>query len=318
MLQSQVAPIAYFCYNRPDHTRRSLEALRKNYLAPQSKLFIFSDGPKNEKAVQGVKEVREYIKSNTEGFASVEIIEREKNYTCPGNIIDGCKRVAEEFGRLVVVEDDILTSPYFLTYINDGLELYKDDDKVGAISAWLDPQYTVLGDKLPESFFMNVVHIWGWGTWWRVWKDYEFDAGKLLEQIKAAGREDEFNLGVKSKPNSRNLQLQAAGKICTWDYQLGASAFLHNRISLSSRYAYSNNIGCDGTGIHCGPTDYYKVNVRLSEEYHPLKKIPIELNEEICKIRRRNLWIKELKNLIYRALRKIYRILTGKNKVSKR
>ncbi|MBQ7593880.1 MAG: glycosyltransferase, partial [Synergistaceae bacterium] len=122
MSQSPVAPIAYFVYNRPDHVKRSLEALRKNYLAPQSKLFIFSDGPANEKAVQGVQEVREYLKdkSHTDGFASVEIIERETNHGCGVNIVEGITQVANEFGRLVIVEDDILTSPYFLTYINDG------------------------------------------------------------------------------------------------------------------------------------------------------------------------------------------------------
>ncbi|MBQ7594194.1 MAG: hypothetical protein IJU48_07560, partial [Synergistaceae bacterium] len=244
-------------------------------------------------------------------------IERETNHGCGVNIVEGITQVANEFGRLVIVEDDILTSPYFLTYINDGLELYKDDDKVGVISAWLEPQFLTLGDKLPESFFMNVAHIWGWGTWQRVWKDYEFDAGKLLEQIRAEGREDEFNYGLKFKPNSRNLEAQAAGRVGTWDYQLTASLFLHHRLSLSPGRAYSNNIGCDGTGMHCGTADYYKVNVKLAEEYQPLKKIPIELNQEIYNIRRRNL-AKQHHSLIYRALRKIYRILTGKNKVSKR
>ncbi|MBQ3403496.1 MAG: glycosyltransferase [Synergistaceae bacterium] len=304
--------MAFFCYNRPEHTRKTLEALKANYLAPGSRLFIFSDGPKDDAALEGVRKVREYI-ATVDGFASVEIIEREKNYGCSGNIIDGITQVVNEFGRVIVVEDDILTSPWFLRYVNDALELYKDDDNVAIISGYLHPRYLRAYKDMPQSFFMRVPMIWGWGTWQRSWKDYEYDAGKLLEQIRAQGREDEYNYCLKNKPRTRNLQAQADGKVGTWDYQLDASMFLKRRLSLCPGRTFTNNIGHDGTGIHCGIADYDSVNVKLSDEYEPLRKIPVELDEKVYEVHRKSLIPPSLP---YRAVRKLWRIITGKNRKS--
>ena len=157
------SPVAFFCYNRPEHTRRVLEALRANYLAKDTPLFIFSDAPKNEHAVKGVEEVRRYLRT-VDGFKSVTITERPQNYGCAKNIIDGITQVVNEFERVIIVEDDILTSPYFLKYMNDALELYKDDDKVGMITGFLHKSYYPSDEKLPESFFMDNIAGWGLGN----------------------------------------------------------------------------------------------------------------------------------------------------------
>ena len=301
MTQNLSSPIAFFSYNRPDHTRRSLEALRANYLASQSRLFIFSDGAKNDSAREGVEQVREYI-STVDGFASVDVVERPHNYGCAKNIIDGITQVVNEFGRVIVVEDDILTSPYFLSYMNDALELYKDDDNVAVISGYLHPMY--YGHTKPDGFFSYDLGTWGWGTWQRSWKDYEYDAAKILKQIQDAGLEDKYNYGLKSKPCSGWLIL-AAGKSSIWDYQLQAVMFLLGRMTLRPGRTFTNNIGLDGTGLHCGTCDYNAFNLHLAEEYHPLKKIPVELDMRMYEIFRKSLMPRSLP---YRAVRKIWRI----------
>ena len=284
--------------------------MRANYLAPQSRLFIFSDGPRDESAREGVEQVRQYI-HQVDGFASIEIIERDRNYGCAKNIIDGITQVVNEFGRIIIVEDDILTSPYFLSYMNEALELYKDDDRVGTVNGYISP--ILAANNPPENFFTREVAIWGWGTWSRVWKYYNYDAGQLLAQIQAAGLEDKYNYGLKSKPRSNNLKAQAAGKVGTWDYQLDATLCLHGKLSLRSGKAFSNNIGFDGTGIHCGTADYGKINVQLADEYEPLKKIPVEVDERMYKVYKKSI---TPPSLLYRAVRKIWRILTGRNKKS--
>lgn len=100
-LSFTLSPIAFFCYNRPNHTRITLEALQKNHLASQSKIFIFSDAPKNDDAKEGVSAVRKYI-SSLDGFKSVEIVMREENYGCAKNIIDGithCREIRKGYYR---------------------------------------------------------------------------------------------------------------------------------------------------------------------------------------------------------------------------
>jgi GT2 family glycosyltransferase len=114
------APIALFVYNRPWHTRQTVEALKKNELASESELFIYSDAPKNGKAKEKVKEVREYIKT-IDGFKKVTIIERENNWGLADSIIDGVTKIVNEYGKIIVLEDDLVTSPYFLKFMNEAL-----------------------------------------------------------------------------------------------------------------------------------------------------------------------------------------------------
>lgn len=151
------APIALFTYNRADHTRKAVESLLQNAEAKDSDLFIFSDGPKNEKTVRGVADNREYIHTVT-GFKTVTIVEREKNWGLANSLIAGITDVINKYGRVIVVEDDLILSPYFLKFMNDGLEKYKDDDRVGTITGFVPP----IEEKLPETFFLTYFQCWGW------------------------------------------------------------------------------------------------------------------------------------------------------------
>ena len=164
------APIALFTYNRADHTQKAIESLLLNAESKESDLFIFSDGPKNEKAVDGVKRNREYIHEikKLEGiaFKSVTLIEREKNWGLANSLIAGITDVINQYGKIIVVEDDLILSPFFLKFMNEGLEKYNDEDRVGAISAYI---YSDL-NNLPNTFFLRHFHCWGWATWRRAWQ----------------------------------------------------------------------------------------------------------------------------------------------------
>ena len=102
-----LAPIVLFTYNRPWHTRQTIEALQKNHLASESVIFIFSDGPKTKEDEPKVEEVRKFLKT-IQGFKQIEIIEREKNWGLAKNIIDGVTKVVNEYGKVIVLEDDII------------------------------------------------------------------------------------------------------------------------------------------------------------------------------------------------------------------
>jgi len=260
MNKIEVAPIILFVYNRPWHTQQTVEALQKNELADESELFIYSDAPKNEHAIENVARVREYIKT-IEGFKKVTIIERAKNWGLADSIIDGVTRTVNDYGRVIVLEDDLVTSPYFLRFMNEGLEYYKDVEKVMHIAGYIYPLVT---DALPDTFFLKPTSCWGWATWARSWKYFKKNTDELLEFFTEDMRKD-FNLG-----NSYNyfaqIELNKKGLLNTWAIYWYASVFLKGGLSLHPRISFVKNIGHDGSGVHCGES--LDFDTELANVYH--------------------------------------------------
>ena len=183
-----LAPIVIFTFNRPIHTQQTIEALKKNQYADESDLIVFSDASKNDGTKEGVEETRLYLKTIT-GFKSVRIIEREKNFGLAINIVDGVTSVINEFGKIIVLEDDLLTSPYFLKYMNEAMNIYENEEDVISVNGYIYP----LKKKLPESFFIRGADCLGWGTWKRGWDLFEKDGQSLLSEIKKKGLKKEFD-----------------------------------------------------------------------------------------------------------------------------
>ena len=147
--ESNLAPIVLFVYNRPWHTAQTVEALQKNTLADKSELFIYSDAAKNSEVALYVKKVREYIR-NISGFRKVTIMEREKNWGLANSIIDGVTTIVNKYGKIIVLEDDLVTSPYFLRFMNEALEMYENEESVASIHGYIYPI-----EGLPETFFIR-------------------------------------------------------------------------------------------------------------------------------------------------------------------
>lgn len=241
----QLSPIALFVYNRPTHTRATIEALKNNLFAKESDLFIFSDGAKDQTGNEKIMELREYLKT-VEGFNRVTIIEREKNYGLAESIILGVTEVIDRFGKIIVLEDDLVTSPNFLEYMNNALDMYENEDKVISIHGYTYP----IKSKLPETFFLRGADCWGWATWKRGWEIFEPDGKKLLKQIKERGLIKEFDFGGSFK-FSDMLKRQVSGKTNSWAIRWYASAFLSEKLTLYPGRSLIKNIGLTGTeGTH--------------------------------------------------------------------
>jgi hypothetical protein len=242
----KLAPIVLFVYNRPAHTRRTVEALQKNELAGESDLFIFSDAPKKQEAAAAVSKVREYIKSIS-GFKSVSIVERDRNFGLANSIIDGVTRVCNEYGRVIVLEDDLVTSPYFLRYMNDALAYYEFEDKVACVNSYVFP----VKGELPETFFLRGGGNLGWATWQRSWSLFEADEKKLLDGLTRLNILHQFDFnGAFSY--SEMLKQQIAGMINSWAIRWHASAYLLDKLTLHPTEPLIVHIGNDGSGTHYG------------------------------------------------------------------
>jgi hypothetical protein len=247
------APIALFVYNRPYHTRRTIDALKQNSLAEDSELIIFSDAAKSEAQAEVVREVRKYI-GEIKGFKSVTIVAREANLGLARSIIDGVTTIVNKYGRIIVLEDDMVTSQYFLTYMNEALEKYADDERVVSIHGYVYP----VDQPLPEAFFLPGADCWGWATWCGGWACFNSDGQFLLDELKRRKliRAFDFN-GTYSI--SKMLEGQIKGINDSWAVRWHASAFLANKLTLHPGRSLVHNIGNDASGTHCGESDTYDV-----------------------------------------------------------
>lgn len=240
------APIAFFVYNRVQHARQTIMALQKNDLAVESDLFIFSDAPKTHGVGLAVQEIRAYIRGIV-GFKSVTIIEREQNLGLANSIIDGVTRLCNDYGRVIVLEDDLLVSPYFLEYMNAALEKYRNNDSVMQISAYMFP---VNFTSETDAVFLPMTTSWGWATWKRAWKRFDPDATGYEEMRGNAALLKKFNLDGTYK-YSGIMERQLRREIDSWAIRWHYSGFLHNGITLFPARTLVKNIGFDGSGTHC-------------------------------------------------------------------
>ena len=256
------APVLLFVYNRPLHTRQTIEALKKNTLASESVLYIYSDAPRSDADVENVKKVREVIRA-TNGFKQVNIIEREHNWGLARNIIDGVTSMVNQHGRVIVLEDDLLTAPYFLQYMNDALETYRDEPRVGHIYAC---DYTQ-NEALPDTYLIKWTGSWGWATWDRAWKYFNPDGQYLLDELKRRKLTHTFDFNGTYR-YTRMLQQQVEGKNNSWAIRWNASLFLNDILSLNVGKSLVRNIGFDGSGTHCG-------NDRLYDSVLHMQPLPV-------------------------------------------
>jgi len=261
-----LAPIVLFVYNRPEHARRTVEALQKNDLADKSDLIIFSDGPKGNGDIEKVNDVRSYLKTIS-GFKSVEIIERTENLGLAKSIINGVTEIVNKYGKIVVLEDDLVTSPYFLKYMNDSLEIYENDDKVISIHGYV---YPVRG-FLPDTFFLRGADCWGWGTWKRGWDLFERDGQKLLKELRRSKLEKFFDVG--GYPYVKMLENQIIGLNDSWAIRWRASAFLNNKYTLYPGKSLVKNIGFDSSGANSGRNNYMDVELANHKIFIEFKQV---------------------------------------------
>lgn len=298
-----LAPIVIFSYDRPKHLQQTLDALSKNAFADQSDLFIYCDGAKESAPLEQVDRIIENRKvaHAASGFKSLSVVERPKNIGLKANIVGAVTEVVNKYGRVITLEDDIVTSPGFLRFMNEALEMYMDDEQVMHISGYMWPHRW----SLPETFFYEVPYPGGgWATWKRAWQYYDDDAAKLYH--KWENKWDEFN-----KFGGDYLQKQLVanyeGTLNTWFIKWHAVLLLRGGLTLYPGKSLTNNIGFDLTATNCVPTHKFDV---MPVESIDVKRKPIHENmlaaHEIYafyqgrwyNMRRRKALLNKIKNII--------------------
>ena len=262
-----LAPIVIFSYNRPEHLHRTLTALAQNELAAQSELYIYCDGVKEGATDEQKKRVEENRKvaHSTEGFRVVNVIERSQNIGLKANIVNAVTEIVNQYGRIITLEDDIITSPGFLQFMNEALEMYKNDERVMHISGYMWPHRWLL----PNTFFFSAPCPWGWATWKRAWQYYDDDAVKLYHQWES--RWDEFN-SFGGNYLQQQLEANYKGRLSTWYVKWHAALLGQHGLSLYPGQSLVGNTGFEENATNCTSTDRFNVELVNAVK---VKRVPI-------------------------------------------
>ena len=297
-----LAPILLFVYNRPLHVKRSIESLLANELAKDSELYIFSDAAKDETDQPNVNEVRQFIHS-IKGFKEIHYVERTENWGLARNIIDGVTTLVNQYGRVIVLEDDLIVAPYFLQFMNDALETYKDEENVCHIQACDFTKDPIL----PDTFLIKWTGSWGWATWKRAWKLFNPNGQELLDELISRKLTYRFDFNGKYG-YTRMLRNQIKGKNNSWAIRWNASLFLADKLSLNVGKSLIQNEGFDGSGTNCGSGNLYDSD--LWTKPLPVVKIQPIVENEAARQAFSNYYTRT-NSFFAKAIRRIKRTLKG-------
>jgi hypothetical protein len=299
---NDLAPILLFAYNRPQHLKRAVASLLQNEEGKASDLYVFSDAAKTSRDEEAVELVREIIQ-NIEGFHQITIVERKENWGLARSIIDGVTSIVNRYGRVIVLEDDLVMSPYFLRFMNDALETYKDEPRVGHIQAC----DFIQSPRLPETFLIKWTGSWGWGTWKRAWEKFNPNGEELLAQLYERKLNKQFDFNGKYG-FTRMLRRQTEGKNNSWAIRWNASLFLADILSLNVGRSLVSNEGLDGSGSNSFSHDPYRSKLWMKpltvERIQPIEE-NLEARKEFERYygRTNSIWAK--------GLRRLKRVLNG-------
>lgn len=244
-------PIVLFVFNRPDHTAATIEALSRNVSASDHPIYVFADGARGERDVPAVNRVREIAKSIS-GFKTVEVIEAPRNQGLARSVISGVSQVVAHHGRAIVVEDDLVTSPFFLQFMDQCLSFYESVEEVMSVSAFTPgPPTFALDPGYPHDVFFNPRPCpWGWAIWKDRWQSIDWKMSEYVNFRNDRAARREFD---RMGPDLSNmLDDQMHGRINSWAVRWTYAHFRQQKVTVQPRYSYVDNIGCDWTGVHCG------------------------------------------------------------------
>lgn len=299
------APIVMIAYNRPELVRLVIDNVSRANNVGDHMVFMFIDGPRNESDRDKQDMIQEIVESHRKWLPKLKIIRRGSNYGCRGNIVDAISRVISEYGKAIIIEDDILISRTFLDYMDEALDFYRDDKTIWSINAYQSPNLQIPKDY-PYDVYLNPVNMcWGWGTWVDRWEQVDFDMKdwstvrddpKLIAKLNRAGRQ---LLGM--------IESQAAGILKTWDVQCAYHVVKNGLMSIEPKFQLSKNIGF--SAYEGGEHNNDELPYISRQPYYNFRPRLVSGLKHDPRILRQFEWVGMHKNFCDRVLRKLKRML---------
>lgn len=297
------APITLFVYNRPEHTKKTIEHLMENAEFAESHFYVFSDGPINDGGMSLIYAVRDIVRSFN--LNNLVLVERKKNYGLVKSITAGVTELCKRYGRVIVLEDDLVVSPYFLNYMNQALDLYVDEPKVMQVSGYMFP-VSVLVET--DAVFLPISTSWGWATWNRAWMKFDSIGANIEKLMSDKSLQRKFDLDG-AYPCYQMLIRQQRGWDNSWAIRFYFTCFMNHGLVLYPVETLVFNNGFDGSGSNCDQQSPQQMNVALCsrklEIFPPISQDDATLETVKNYLSRQN-------SVLARATRKILRLFSTK------
>lgn len=280
MKDNYFAPVVVFVYKRLQHTVSTLEALNKNLYAENSNLYIYSDGFKGMNDKKEVQAVREYLNEFRfiSKFKNTHIIESEVNLGLANSVISGVSKIIQEYGKIIVVEDDLITSVDFLKYMNEALDYYYIEKRIWSIAGYT-PNIKGL-DKYKKDVYMCVrAGSWGWATWKDRWDSVDWEVNDYSHFSKDKKMRKAFRKCGYDMPAMLDMQMR--GQVDSWAIRFCYAQFKQNKVTVNPTISRIKNIGIDGTGTH--KVNENRWSVECNQTVCKIEFIPYEINKQLVR-----------------------------------
>lgn len=286
-----------FAYNRPRHLSRLIDSLFGNELFLHSPVFVFCDGPRNQADLEAVAQTRSVARQRLGSLGQIK--ESESNNGLAQSIIAGVTELCNSHGRVIVFEDDLVLHSRCLNFVNAALRYYANDPRIYHVNAY---RYPLPPAAAPN--YSRLISSWGWATWQRAWVDFEPAAARLEQRIRDAGLISYMDFGG-TFPYYAMLKSQAQNKIDSWAIRWYASALLGRGLAICPNISQVSNTGFDNSGVHCGVSSSYNVELGTASE-----DWPAEVSEDMLNYRQMQAFFRSIRGALpTRVLRRLKRVL---------
>jgi len=303
-----LAPIALFAYARPHLIQKTLDSLKENEDITHSELFIFCDGAKADATHEQIAKINEVraIAKKIDWCKKLTVIESEKNCGLANSIINGVTKLVNEYGSIIVIEDDVLLSRHFLSFMNDAIQTYQNNGKVISIGSW---NYYYNPENSSDNYFLRYPDTIAWATFKRAWDLFIHDPSIALHKLKETKKLNYFNVNGASHFFENTLQAQIEKKVDSWAIRWTATAVLNDALCLYPRYSLAKHIGFGEGATHETGGDNFDTGIELSEKKVDVEEMPVKENTAALNDWKQFLTGLENKNTIHTIKSAVKRII---------
>jgi len=279
MNNKNFSPVIIFTYNRLDSLTQTVNYLSKNIDKEYTDIIIFSDYWKTEKDKKNVINVRNYLHTISE-FKSINIIERKENYGLAKNIIEGVTEIINQYEKVIVLEDDLVTSSNFISYMNQALDFYENNNNIFAISGYTG-KLPSLKNLEKDVYLSYRPSSWGWATWKDQWANIDWDVKDFSEFITDRKKIKKFNRGGIDM--ARMLKHCMQGKNHSWAIRWSYAMSKQDKYCVYPSVSKVQNIGFGEDATNCKGVNIYQTILDTSNKIDFQFDKDIKIDKQLTK-----------------------------------
>ena len=244
-----MSPICLFVYKRYQTTKLMLESLLRCPECAESDLYVFMDEARNDDEAEQVEKVRALF-DNLEGFKAIHPYPARMNKGMAKSVIDGVTTVLGMHDSVIVIEDDLVVSPDFLTFMNAAIETYRYREDIWSISGYT-PDLPILKSRPAQDVFLVPrAQCWGWATWADRWETVDWKVGDFNFLARNRKRRKAFNRGGNDL--FRTLEMERRERIESWAVRWAYAASKRKKWTVNPMLSKVQNIGLKSSTSHVG------------------------------------------------------------------